>query len=659
MEKLFSNEIVFKGHPDKVADQISDKILVEYLKKDPNSRVAVETVGGKGIIFVTGEITSKAKVDIPATVKSVLKDVGYSTNYKVIDNTGQQSPDISQGVNVGGAGDNGMMFGYACNETPQKLPKAVVILQEFSKFYDELRKQDTRFLSDGKAMLTGVYNGKGSLLRIKTATVCYQNTEVEREYTDSILKAKLTEIANKYNIEIEEFLFNPTGKFLIGGFEGDSGLTGRKIVVDSYHGFAPVGGGAFCVDNQTEYLTPEGWKHIDDYQGGKVAQWNDGKLEFVNPEAYIECDAKDMYHIKSPTAFNMVLSDKHDLVLKTSKGNIIKKQLRTLLDENNNIKNGNSGDVPMYFDYDLSHNKGVNLTDDEIRLQVAFSADGTILNGKNTKGRVRVKKQCKIDRLKLLLKNTNTDYSIFYDNEYSIFLFNPPVVSKTLSEVLANVNQSQALVLAEEVFKWDGNEDKSTFRTTHKHEADFIQFILMSVTGKRVSILVDRVGEIMSSGHIRKSTCYEVTVCKNKYSTLRHDTTNKLKITIEPFTPDDGKMYCFTVDSGMLILRRDDKVFITGNSGKDPTKVDRSGAYKAREIAKRVLEEKDLEWCQVQVAYAIGIVEPLSIYISSNIGEIEPDPEMYKEFIVKRMIKDLKLLEVDYVDMAAFGHFKD
>ena len=244
--RFYSNEIVFRGHPDKVCDQISDAILDECLKQDKNSRCGIETVGGKGKIFVTGEVTTLAKINVENIDKRVLKDVGYSTNYEIIDNLGTQSPDIALGTNdsVGGAGDNGMMFGYACRDTKEYLPTAMVILQKLSRKYDELRKSDGRFLADGKAQITGVYENN-KLIKIKTFTICYQNTEHEREETDQIIMDICKDICNDYNINVEEFLINPTGRFLIGGFEGDAGLTGRKIVVDSYQSFARVGGGAF------------------------------------------------------------------------------------------------------------------------------------------------------------------------------------------------------------------------------------------------------------------------------------------------------------------------------------------------------------------------------------------------------------------------------
>ena len=252
--KLYSNEIVFRGHPDKVCDQISDALLDAYLEKDKNARCGIEVMGGKGKIFITGEVTSSAEVDVQNVVKRVLKDVGYETNYEIINNLGKQSHDIALGTNdeVGGAGDNGMMFGYACRDTEEMLPLAMVILQKLSMTYDVLRQNDKRFLPDGKAQVTGEYTSEGKLAGIKTFTICYQNTEQEREKTDEIIIRICNEICAKYNIKVEKYLINPTGKFLIGGFSGDAGLTGRKIVVDSYHSFASVGGGAFSGKDPTK-----------------------------------------------------------------------------------------------------------------------------------------------------------------------------------------------------------------------------------------------------------------------------------------------------------------------------------------------------------------------------------------------------------------------
>lgn len=256
-EIVFSNEIVFRGHPDKICDQISAAILKECVKQDKNTRAGIEVMGGKYKIFITGEITTNAKYNITRIVQNTLKDIGCENelDYEIIDNIGKQSIDINMGVdkdNEIGAGDNGVMFGYATRETMQLLPLAQVILQEFAIEYDKLvhsgihyENYSSCFKPDGKAQITGLYSNDFRLKKILTFTICYQNIEKpqSREITDNMLKQIAKNICNKYNIVIDRFLINPTGKFEIGSFVGDAGLTGRKIVVDAYQGFANVGGG--------------------------------------------------------------------------------------------------------------------------------------------------------------------------------------------------------------------------------------------------------------------------------------------------------------------------------------------------------------------------------------------------------------------------------
>lgn len=244
--KLYSNEIVFRGHPDKVCDQISAAILEAYMQKDIETRAGIEVAGGKGKIFITGEITSTAhlsKSQIKRIAKRVLADVGYRTNYKIIVNLSKQSPDIAKGVDRGGAGDQGMMFGYACNDTPELLPTAMVILQKFAILYNALLEKSILFKPDGKAQITGYYDNQWKLVKIKTFLVSYQVDEVERDYTDRVIRQNIESLLMIYGLECEQILINPTGSFEIGGFDGDAGLTGRKIVVDAYQSFANVGGG--------------------------------------------------------------------------------------------------------------------------------------------------------------------------------------------------------------------------------------------------------------------------------------------------------------------------------------------------------------------------------------------------------------------------------
>lgn len=240
--KYYSNEIVFRGHPDKVCDQISMAILQEYIIQDKDTRAGIEVVGGKGKILVTGEVTTRARIDVPDIVRGVLSSVGYPVDYEVIDNLGIQSSDIAQGVDIGGAGDNGMMFGFACDDTEQLLPTAQVILQEFAETYDSIRDTDHRFLSDGKAQITGIYEGN-RLVGIKDFVVCYQNTEKDRSRTDAKITEYVHIICEGYDVPVYNIWLNPTGRFEKGGFEADAGLTGRKIVVDAYQSFGNVGGG--------------------------------------------------------------------------------------------------------------------------------------------------------------------------------------------------------------------------------------------------------------------------------------------------------------------------------------------------------------------------------------------------------------------------------
>lgn len=282
---VYSNEIVFRGHPDKVCDQISDALLDAYLEKDPNSRCGIEVMGGKGSIFITGEVASVAKVDAINIVKRVLKDVGYNLKYEIVNNIGVQSPDIAMGVDVGGAGDQGMMFGYACRDTEQKIPTAMVILQSLSRFYDGLRRVDERFLPDGKAQITGYYNNNNKLEYIKDFVISYQNTEKERSETDKILIDFCEELCGEYGVVVKKFHINPTGKFLIGGFDGDAGLTGRKIVVDNYQSFANVGGGAFSGKDPTKVDRSAAYKArqiaIDWLNKHKSTNWCEVQLSYA------------------------------------------------------------------------------------------------------------------------------------------------------------------------------------------------------------------------------------------------------------------------------------------------------------------------------------------------------------------------------------------
>lgn len=265
---LFTSESVSCGHPDKICDQISDAILDEFLRQDENSKVACECFITNNLLVVGGEAHSTATVDIVGTAKKVIEEIGYNgTNgfnpeTAVFVNTlHEQSPDIRQGVDKSnkenqGAGDQGIMFGYACNQTKQFMPVEIVLASEMMKAYDNLRKQGELHFArpDAKCQFTVEYPENNHHLPIRTRTIVFSFQHdnifnVEQMYEDYY--NKVLELVEKRNPELKKFLkpqeifINPTGKFVIGGPEGDTGLTGRKIIVDTYGGKCPHGGGAF------------------------------------------------------------------------------------------------------------------------------------------------------------------------------------------------------------------------------------------------------------------------------------------------------------------------------------------------------------------------------------------------------------------------------
>jgi S-adenosylmethionine synthetase len=256
--RLFTSESVTEGHPDKLADQISDAILDEIMSKDPLGRVACETVLSTGLAVVVGEITTDCYVDMARIVRNTIKDAGYTRAHFGIDwetcgvmvSVDEQSPDIARGVNIGGAGDQGMMFGFACDETPELMPAPIQYAHNITRRLAQVRKDGTlKYLRpDGKSQVTVEYGEDGVVRRIACVVVSAQHSEeVEQSQIADDIREVVVEEAVPTHLLDKDTIYhvNPTGRFVLGGPQADAGMTGRKIIVDTYGGYARHGGGAF------------------------------------------------------------------------------------------------------------------------------------------------------------------------------------------------------------------------------------------------------------------------------------------------------------------------------------------------------------------------------------------------------------------------------
>ncbi len=260
---LFTSESVTEGHPDKIADNISDAILDAILTQDPTARVACETLVTTGLAVVAGEITTSATVNYKQIIRDTIHEIGYNdasygydaNTCSVVDAIGTQSPDIAQGVDTGGAGDQGLMFGYACNETPELMPMPIQMAHNLTRKLSEVRRDGTipYLRPDGKSQVSIEYRD-GKPFRVEAVVISTQTADVDIETIRTDVMEKVIKPTIDANLldENTKYHINPTGRFVVGGPMGDAGVTGRKIIVDTYGGYAPHGGGAFSGKDPTK-----------------------------------------------------------------------------------------------------------------------------------------------------------------------------------------------------------------------------------------------------------------------------------------------------------------------------------------------------------------------------------------------------------------------
>ncbi len=290
MSYFFTSESVSEGHPDKVSDAISDGVLDAIYKTDPNARVACETFVTTGLVLVGGEVTTKAYIDIQSIVRETVKKIGYTkADYKfdsescsVLNAIHSQSPDIAMGVDTGGAGDQGIMFGYACDQTPELMPMPIMYAHKLVKKLADIRKKNNGLMPylrpDSKSQVTIEYSNDHKPIRVDAVVISTQHDGdvSQKKIKDDVIKYVIKDVIPEKLIDKKtKYFVNPTGRFEIGGPHGDSGLTGRKIIVDTYGGWAPHGGGAFSgkdpskVDRSATYAARHIAKNV---VGAKLAK---------------------------------------------------------------------------------------------------------------------------------------------------------------------------------------------------------------------------------------------------------------------------------------------------------------------------------------------------------------------------------------------------
>lgn len=532
-------EKVSPFHPDKCADRIAGAVVDQAYRLQENPKVACEVLLGHGHACVMIESSVVFDKD---DIKRIVERIAGITDTDIL--LERQDPHLAKNQQDAiRCGDNGIFKGMPLTEEEKKMSKIAHAIYSL-------------FPSDGKYILDG-----------EKLIIC-QSRAMEEDLRKLYPKA----------------IINPLG-YWIGGPDVDCGCTNRKLGSDMGHS---VTGGGLCVSGDTEYLGEDlKWHPIKDYHQGKVGQWNDGVLEFVEPLQYIHNENDTLIHFHNDSKLSMRLTPNHNVLVRTSKGNYIKHKAEYVA-EKLMSQQCNMGHIPHSFTFQNEHQESKYRNENELRLQVAFCADGTLKDGNRWTGRIRVKKEHKKERLRLLLQEI--DHKESQDGEFSIFWISPALASKSLYECFAGEDLS---IVYDELFWWDGDAERHVFRTTKKEDADFAQFVIAS-QGKVATITEDdRIGEQYKQ-YTRKSTLYTVSELKSVTTALRSKDNGKGFIHVDKMEGLHDS-YCFEVPSHNLILRSDKRIFITGNCGKDLSKADVSVNIYA--FVKAQMTGKPVELC--------------------------------------------------------------